>query len=252
MTNNEKLDRQTLVAKLPISFRQNIEVFLLRYAADVKKADIAVGRAEFFPECRIAPCGREQFSVEAARENFQLCRIETALDPALPVFFRVYEDGVELAIEPVHVTPSHAFEEAVFGEDADVLRKIGVINAAGLQVEHLGREQRSEADRSRRADDDFGESFSLDVIEHLQNRRETQFLEFILRQFEFANRPKIFDWNIVDLQLASGRDNDQFFSGRGSGRSHFPDGGRDAVDIFEGVREPRALSVLQDRWKLPR
>src|SRR6266705_3663425 len=134
----------------------------------------------------------KQFSVETAREKFQFCRIKPALDPALPVFFRVYENGVELAIEPVHVTPGHAFEEAIFGENANVLRKIGVMNAAGLQVEHLGREQRSEADRSRRADDDFGESFSLDVIEHLQNRRETQSLELVFRQLEFADRPKIF------------------------------------------------------------
>ena len=151
----------------------------------------------------------------------------------------------------MHVAPGHALEEAVLGEDADVLRKIGVINAAGLQVEHLGREQRSEANRSWRTDDDFGESFSLDVIEHLQNRRETELLEFILRQFKFTDRSKIFDRNVVDLQLASGGDDDQLFSGRGSGRSHFPDGGRDTVDIFEGVREPGTLSVLQDCWELP-
>ncbi len=236
---------------MPIGFCQNIEIFLLRYAADVKEPDLAVGRPEFFPECGVASRWREQFGVETARKNFQLCRIETAIDPALSIFLRIDEDGVELAVEPVHVTPGHAFEKAVFGEDADVLRKIGVINAAGLQVEHLGRKQRSEADRSWRADDDFGESFSLDVIEHLQNRRETQFLQFVFGQLEFADRSKILDWDIVDLQFAEGRDDDQFLSGRSSGRGHFANGGRDAVDIFERVGEPRTLSVLQDRWKLP-
>ena len=73
----------------------------------------------------------------------------------------------------MHVTPRHAFEKAVLCQDADVLREISVINAAGLQVEHLGREQRGESNRSGRADDNFTEPFSLDVVQHLENRRET-------------------------------------------------------------------------------
>src|SRR2546430_4706562 len=81
------------------------------------------------------------FRSETARKNFQLRRIEAALDPALSIFFRVDENDVELAVKPVHITPSHAFEEAVLGKNADILRKIGVINAARLQVEHLGRKQ---------------------------------------------------------------------------------------------------------------
>src|SRR5229473_2844428 len=101
----------------------------------------------------------EQLRVEPARKNFQLGRVKPALDPAFSIFLRVHENGIELSIKPMHVTPGHAFEKTVFGQDSDVLRKIGVINAAGLQVEHLGREQSRETDWSGRADDDFGESF---------------------------------------------------------------------------------------------
>ena len=50
-----------------------------------------------------------------------------------------------------------------------------------------------------RADDDLGELFALDVIEDLQDRREAQLLQFVFRQFEFADRPEIFDRDVVDL-----------------------------------------------------
>ncbi len=84
----------------------------------------------------------KQVGVESARQNLQFRRIESALDPALPVLFGINENRVELAVEPMHVTPGHAFKKTVFGQDPDVLREIGVINAARLQVEHFGREQR--------------------------------------------------------------------------------------------------------------
>ena len=84
----------------------------------------------------------KQFGVEAARQNFQFCRIESPFNPALLVLFGINENSVELPIEPMHVTPCHAFKKTVLGQDPDVLREIGVINAAGLQVEHFRREQR--------------------------------------------------------------------------------------------------------------
>ncbi len=101
----------------------------------------------------------------------------------------------------MHVTPRHAFQKTVLSQNADVLREIGVINAAGLQVEHLGREQRRQSNRAGRADDDLGEFFPLDVIQHLQDRRETQFLQLVFRQLEFADRLEIFNRDIVDLQV---------------------------------------------------
>src|SRR5712691_12449682 len=118
----------------------------------------------------------KELRVEAARENFQLCRIETAIDPAFPIFLGVYKNGIELSIKPMHVTPGHTFEKTVFGQDSDILGKIGVVDAARLQIEHFGREQSRQTDGSRRANDDFGESFPLDVIQHLQNRREAELL----------------------------------------------------------------------------
>ncbi len=41
------------------------------------------------------------------------------------------------------------------------------------------------------------EFFPLYVIQHLKNRRETQFLQFVLRQFKFADGREILDRNIV-------------------------------------------------------
>src|SRR5947207_10047433 len=101
----------------------------------------------------------EELRIQSARENSQFFRIKTAFDPTVAIFFRVYEDGIELPVEPVHVTPGHALEKTVFGQDPDVLGKIGVINTARLEIEHLGREQCGQTDRSRRADDDFAETF---------------------------------------------------------------------------------------------
>jgi len=40
---------------------------------------------------------------------------------------------------------------------------------------------------ARRADDDLSEFFSLYVIQHLENGREAQFLQLVLRQFKFAD-----------------------------------------------------------------
>ena len=86
---------------------------------------------------------------------------------------------------------------------------------------------------------------ALDVIEHLQNRREAQFLQFVFRQFKLADRREIFDWDIVDLELFSRSHDDQFLSCCCSRRRHFANGRGDAVDIFERVGEPGALVILQ-------
>src|ERR1700730_9510509 len=92
----------------------------------------------------------------------------------------------------MHVAPGHALQKTVLRQDPDVLRKIGVVNSARLQVQHLGREQRGQTNWPRRADDHFAESLPLDVIEHLQDRREAQLLKLVLWQFKFADRSKIF------------------------------------------------------------
>ena len=84
----------------------------------------------------------EQFGVEAARQNLQVRRIESSFNPALLVLFGINKNSVDLPVEPMHLSPGHALKKTIFSQDADVLRKIGVINAAGLEVEHLCREQR--------------------------------------------------------------------------------------------------------------
>src|SRR5712691_5096882 len=144
-----------------------------------------------------------QFGVEAARQNFQFCRIESALNPALPVLFGINENSVELPIEPMHVTPCHAFKKTVLSKDPNVLGEIGVIDAAGLEIEHLSREQCGQTNRTGRTNNDLGEPFPLDVIQHLQNWRETQFLQFVFRQLKFADGREVFDWDIRELKVAS-------------------------------------------------
>src|SRR6266436_2746188 len=145
----------------------------------------------------------KQVSIEAARQNFQSCGIEPMLDPALPILLGVDVNGVELAIEPMHVTPRDTFKKAVLGKNPNVLGKIGVINDTRLQVEHLCGEQCSQSNGPGRADYNLSESFPLYVIEHLKNRRETQFLEFVFGQFEFADRREVPDWDVVDAQFVS-------------------------------------------------
>src|SRR6266581_2996948 len=145
----------------------------------------------------------------------------------------------------MHVTPRHAFEEAVVSKNPDVLGEIGVINAARLQVEHLGCEQSRQSNRPGRADDDLSEFLPLYVIQHLENRRETQFLQFVFGQFKFADGREIFDWDVADLQVASGSYDDEFLPAGCSSRGHFPDGSGYAVNVFESVREPGAFAILQ-------
>ena len=42
----------------------------------------------------------------------------------------------------------------------------------------------------------------ISVIEHSEDGRETELLQFVFGQFEFADRLKVFDRNISDVQLA--------------------------------------------------
>src|SRR6202022_1308888 len=248
MTDHKKFDRQSLVAQTLVSLRQNVEVLLFGNPADIEQANFAVGgRSEFFPEGGIAPLWIEKLMIEAARENFQFCRIKTALDPALAIFLRVYENGVELAVKPMHVTPGHAFPKTVVGQNANVLREIGVIDATGLQVEHFRSEQSSQPDRAWCTNDDLGKFFPLDVIEHLQNWREAELLQFVFRKFELADRREILDRDIVDLEFAARSHHDQFLPRSRAGRGHFANCRGPAVHVFERVGEPGALAILQDR-----
>src|SRR5439155_192656 len=86
-------------------------------------------------------------------------------------------------------------------ENANVLRKIGVINAARLQVEHLGRQQPCQSDRSWRADNNLGKFFPLNVIKDSKDRRKAQLLQLVFRQLEFADRFEILDWDVAAADL---------------------------------------------------
>src|SRR4030095_7699062 len=104
MTNDKKLNRQSLFAQAAISGGQKVEVFFFRNAADVEQPNLAIRRSEFFKKSDVSSSWMKQFRVEAARQNFQFCRIESAFNPALLVFFGVNENSIKLPIEPMHVS----------------------------------------------------------------------------------------------------------------------------------------------------
>src|SRR6476646_10452815 len=120
----------------------------------------AVVFAEFLPKPRIAVFGTEECGVETTRQNFQFFRRKSPRNPASAIFLRI---------------DKYAFQETIVGQNTDVLRKVGVINPAGLQVQHFRRRQRRQPNWPRRADNDFSESFALNVVEHAQDRWETKF-----------------------------------------------------------------------------
>src|SRR3984893_3857737 len=102
MADDEELDRQSLVAPAAIRVCQNIEILLFRNAADIEQANLAIsGHSILLPERGIALLGIEELMIEPARKNFQFRLIEAALNPALTIFFRIYEDNVELAVKPM-------------------------------------------------------------------------------------------------------------------------------------------------------
>src|SRR5262249_35869354 len=111
VADDTKLDRQPFGAEPAIRFSQKIEILFLRNAADIQQSDLSVFRTELFEERRIAAGRMEKLGVESTRKDFQFFRLKPALDPALTVFLRVHEDGVELIIKPVHVAPRHALEK---------------------------------------------------------------------------------------------------------------------------------------------
>src|SRR5881227_1738288 len=118
-----------------------------------------------------------------------------------------------------------------------------MIDAARLQVEHLGCEQRSQSNRTWRADDNFSEFFSLYVIQHLENGREAQFLQLVLRQFKFADGREIFDWDVTNLLVATRGYYDELLPCRRSSGGHLADCRGHAINVFERVSEPRAFAI---------
>ena len=70
-------------------------------------------------------------------------------------------------------------------------------------------------------------------------------MQFVFRQLEFADGREIFDWDVGKLQVSPGSHDDEFFSRGGSSCGHFADRRRDAVHVFQRVREPGAFAILQ-------
>src|SRR5207302_3269053 len=70
VTDNAKLDRQSIVSQTSIRFREKIEILLARDATDVKQPHLSVFRAKLFETCRIAPRRMKEVGVDPARKDF--------------------------------------------------------------------------------------------------------------------------------------------------------------------------------------
>ncbi len=142
--------------------------------------------------------------------------------------------------------PGEGLEEGVVGEDADVLWEVGVVDAGGGQAEHFGGEECSEAERSGSGDDDFSEFFALDVIDDFEDGWEAEFLEFVFREFEFSDGLEVFEWEAACGGFGGAGDDGEVAALGQGGLGHAADGGGDAVDVIEGVGEPRAAMVFEE------
>src|SRR6185295_17626544 len=111
---------------------ENIQVFLLRNPPNEQKPYPAV-TPESLPEVCLASFRFKEAGIESARQYPQFARIDPAFDPTSPVLLGVNKDGVELTVEPMHVFPGQTFEKAILSQDANVLRKVGVIDPANLE-----------------------------------------------------------------------------------------------------------------------
>ncbi len=110
----------------------------------------------------------------------------------------------------------------------------------------MAAKQRGEADGAGRGDDELGEAFALDVIEHLQDGREAELLQLVLGQLEFADGREIFDGNIVDADGVSRGDDGEVVAFGDAAGGEAADGVGDAVDVLERVGEPGAFVIAQE------
>ena len=125
------------------------------------------------------------------------------------------------------------------------MREIGVVNAAGPQAQHFGRQQGGDSHRARRADDEFRKPLALDVIEHLEDGREAQFLELVFGQLKLADWREVFDRDVADLEGGAGGHHHQLAPLGDAGRREFANRVCHAVDVLQGVGKPRPLRVAQ-------
>src|SRR4030095_12129681 len=203
MADDGKLYGNLVLPEITEGLEKKVDVFLLRDTPNEQKTHASAVAAELFPKVGVASPWSKESGVESAREDLKFPGVDPALDPALPVLLGVNEDCVKLAVEPVHVFPGETLEEAVLSQDADVLREVGVIDTAHLEVEHLAGEQRGKTNRAGRADNDFRKVFALDGIEQLQDGREAQLLQLVLGQLEFADRFEVLDRKSIEGELAA-------------------------------------------------
>src|SRR5258708_33017322 len=117
---------------------------------------------------------------------------------------RIDVDQVQLGIEPLHEIPGQGLHVIVLGEDPHVVRNISVINPDGAYVEDFGGDQSRQTYRARGTDNQFRESLLLNVVDHMQNRREAQILKFGLGELKFSDGDEVLDGNLGNSYLLAG------------------------------------------------
>ena len=224
---------------------EEVEVLFPGNAADIEDTQLAVAKASPFPEVILPFSGMKEAGIEASREDAQLPGGDAAVDPAPAVVLGVHVDGVKLGVEPVHVVPCQRFHQSVLGEDADIFRKIRVVDAGGGEAKHLGGRKCGKAHRAGCADDDLGEVPRLEIIDDLQERRKTQLLQLVLGQLKLPDRREVLERNPRHGDLLARHHDLHGLSVCGKGAAHALDRGRDTVHIVKRVGEPGAARVAQ-------
>ena len=245
MTDDQPAHRQTVIVELAHCGSEEIQLFLFRHAARIKQTDFTILQSAFLPKLDVAALGSEQPRVQAARQNVDAVGLDPPRLERLAVVARVDINDVHLLVKPLHEIPRQGLHPRVIGQDAHVLREVGVVNAARLDPEDLRCEQGAQSDRARRADDHLGETLALHVIDDFQDGRKAQFLQFIFGKFKFADRLEIFDRNIAWRHFAARCRHGEIESFGPRRGSHFADRGGDAVDVLQRVGEPDTLVVAQ-------
>ena len=245
MTDDQPAHRQTVILKLAHCGSEEIQLFLFRHAARIKQTDFTILQSAFLPKLDVAALGSEQPRVQAARQNMDAIGLDPPRLERLAVVAGVDINDVHLLVKPLHEIPRQGLHPRVIGQDAHVLREVGVVNTARLDPENLRREQGAQSDRTRRADDHLGETLALHVIDDFQDGRKAQLLQFIFGKFEFADRLEIFDRDIAWRHFAARCRHGEIESFGPRRGSHFTDRGRDTVDVLQRVGEPDTLVVAQ-------
>ena len=125
-----------------------------------------------------------------------------------------------------------------------------MIGACHRDVHQPGDQQPQQADRTGGADMDTGDPLLLDVIQHIQNRREAELQFRILRQHKVAHRLELFHPCGCGLTVIAGGDHGQADAPFLGGPDQTPDRHGHAVDLIQGIGKQGDLLLCRRKRDL--